>query len=183
MSSILSQKKIRVFLWIIIFLLFIAGYLLIVQPQLEKINTLKSQISVDKAFLKTANHQVDIGQSSALDSGYTVPETVATDQVVLDLRKAETESSSEVQEFSMNGEDEEKSSVASEEEDNILTELQSLELIVQVQSPNVDAMKKFVDSIEQGKRLYTVQQISMPANLETENAPLIFTLKIQTYHQ
>ncbi|WP_349408028.1 hypothetical protein [Pseudalkalibacillus sp. SCS-8] len=184
MSSLPSQKRMVMLLSIILFLLFAAGYVFLIQPNLLKMNELKSDIQMKETFIETANKKLQ-EKVDEEDAVFEIPEKPLTDQVVLDLREAEVKSSSQIVEIAIEGYEERNAEAMNQpnQEENDLSTLIPLTFTVEVEAKDMSSVKSFIDEVEGAAHLYTIERVDIPVEVKEAKAPITFTLAVTTYHK
>ncbi|MCF6138101.1 type II secretion system protein M [Pseudalkalibacillus berkeleyi] len=183
MSTVPSQKRLLALLSFILVLVLIASYVWLVHPSFAHIEQLEKDIKNEKTLIQATKVKLKEKSAEESDIAFSLPSYPATDQIVLHLRNAEKEASSEIRNLSFEenqGEDEEKQG----EQTVTSSQLQPLTFSLEVSSPNIESVKKFVSTLESSERLYKVLKLDLTAaSSEEEKAPIIYTIDLETYYQ
>ncbi len=182
MQKALSQKRLMILFSIIAALLVVAGYLMIVYPSLDRINTLKSQIQVEKTFIETAGKKMDVQNGDQKEASiHTTPESKETDQIVLDLHNAENAAKSDIQEILMQHDNAGPGDNGVNDGQEPLSVLQPNTFSVLVKAPNLDSVKTFIDTVEHSDRFYKILSLETASGGENAKS-LTYQLEVETYH-
>ncbi|MGP4080563.1 hypothetical protein ACTWQL_11635 [Pseudalkalibacillus sp. R45] len=182
MQKVPSQKRLLILFSIIAVLLLLAGYLFIVYPSLDRINTLKSQIQVEKTFIETAGKKMTtLNDDQEEVSLHTAPEGKKTDQIVLDLRKAENASKSDIQEILMQQDNDGPSDKGLIDGQESFSVLQPYTFSVLVNAPDLDSIKTFIDTVERSERFYKILSMETASGGE-DTKSVTFQMEVETYH-
>ncbi len=183
MSSVPSQKRLLIYLSIILVLLVTASYLFIVHPTFAEMDQLKGKINQAKTSIQVSEGKLNEQSGENTQIEYILPEHPATEQVVLHLRNSEKATSSQIRSLTFEEENKEEEKGSSENQPASNRLLQSLFFSIEISSPDLDAVKKFINSMEAHNRLYKVRNIELPINNEKAEAPIIYTVEMETYYQ
>ncbi len=182
MQKVSSQKRLMILFSIIMVLLLVASYLFIVYPSLDRINMLNSQIQVEKTFIETAGKKINAQNDDQEEvSIHTAPKGKKTDRIVLDLRKAENDAKSDIQEILLQQDNAGPSDNGGNEGQESFSVLQSFTFSVLVNAPNLDSINTFIDTVEQSERFYKILSMETASGGENTKS-LTYQLEVKTYH-
>lgn len=183
----------------VIVLLLIGLYFLYIQPMKTSLSNKQKELETEKQLLSAIENQLDGSASMAYDSTLSlqnrIPVKPLADQLMLDIEKAEVVSNSFVKNMEFADEDLKASENSQEEAGSIKGETESknaalphgikkLIVTLTVQSPAYIDMETFIDTLEQQKRIISVENIAFSGMEEmvSDNKNITYQIRLAAFY-
>lgn len=213
--SFLRNKTVTVTVSVLVLLAIVAGvYFLIVSPKLEDVKQKEQELSAQEKILSVLQNKITGTKSSTFESTVALQQSVPvkplSEQLLLDIEKAETISGSFVvnmdfQEADMEeNQDQQKSDSTNEKQDQtnqatteeeqskentipLPTGVKKLTVNLNIESPSYFELEKFLQILEASTRIVVVEAIDFSANDEIistdqTNKPLTYKVTLSAFY-
>lgn len=177
MNTFNKKRIVMITVWIILVIGVLLLYFLFYVPETKELQHLKSSLAEEQNRLAGLENQDVSGNQEHVTSPFTllkkIPDNPAEEQLVLDIEEAETLSGCLVLNMSVDDEDVQLNEqtagsdmgVQPSESNAMKTEialpegLEQVRIEVQFVSPHYDALKKFLEELENGNRIVHLESI------------------------